>query len=106
MLSLRRVMVEELPPVQDLVVRVRYSHQPQPITIVPAVPQLTWTLADEWITVHLPGMDFHSVIAVELASHQEPSPTRIMTFSASVGCSSANAIASGTCSSGKRCVIS
>jgi hypothetical protein len=65
MLSLRRVMVEELPPVQDVVVRVRYSHQPQSITMVPAVPQLTRTLADGWITVHLPGVDIHSVLAVE-----------------------------------------
>jgi hypothetical protein len=66
MLSPHRVIVQDdLPPVQDVVVRVRYPRQPQSITAVPAAPQLTWTFTDGWITLHLPRVDIHSVLAVE-----------------------------------------
>jgi hypothetical protein len=65
MLSPHRVLVQDLPPVQDVVVRVRHPRPPRSITAVPAAPQLTWAFTDGWITVHLPRVDIHSVVAVE-----------------------------------------
>jgi hypothetical protein len=65
MLSPHRVIVQDVPPVQDVVVRVRYPRQPRSITTVPAAPQLTWAFTDGWITAHLPRVDIHSVLAVE-----------------------------------------
>jgi hypothetical protein len=64
-LSPHKVIVQNVPPVQDVVVHVRYPRQPQSITAVPVAPQLTWTFTDGWITLHLPRVDIHSVLAVE-----------------------------------------
>ena len=64
MLSPQRVIVDELPPVHDVVVRLRCAQRPQSVTIVPEEPEIDWSYADGRVTVRVPRVDIHSVVVV------------------------------------------
>ncbi len=63
-LSPARVVVEELPPIQDVVMRLRHAEQPTAVTIVPGGTQADWSYTDGLVTVRVPRVDIHTVIVV------------------------------------------
>lgn len=65
MLMPRRVVNEYLPPVRDVVVRVRCDAAPTAVTSIPADDGLEWTYADGLVTVRVPEVHIHSVILVQ-----------------------------------------
>ena len=64
-LSPRRVVVEELPPVEHVTVRVRREERPRRISVVPIDRPVEWTYEDGLVTARLPRVDVHSVMVIE-----------------------------------------
>jgi hypothetical protein len=64
-LSPNRVIVEELPPIQHVVVRLRRDHPPKSVTIVPSDVKIDWSYLDGLVTVSVPRVDIHRVLVVE-----------------------------------------
>jgi hypothetical protein len=64
-LSPNRVIVEELPPIQHVVVRLRRDRPPKSVTIVPSDVNIDWSYRDGWVTVNVPRVDIHRVLVVE-----------------------------------------
>jgi hypothetical protein len=64
-LSPKRVIVEELPPIEHVVVRLRRGGAPKSVTVVPADIHIDWTFRDGWLTVNVPRVDIHRVLVVE-----------------------------------------
>jgi alpha-L-fucosidase len=64
-LSAQRVIVEELPPVKDVVVRIRQERRPKAVSVVPADQKLDWTYEGGIVTVRLPQVEIHRVLVVE-----------------------------------------
>ncbi|MGH2558702.1 MAG: hypothetical protein ACRDJH_06530, partial [Thermomicrobiales bacterium] len=64
-LSPRRVIVEELPPVEQVTLRIRREQQPQAVSAAPTVRPVDWTYTDGLVTVRLPRVDIHSVVVIE-----------------------------------------
>ncbi len=64
-LSPSRVIVEELPPVEHVTVRVRRATAPHSVTCVPADPAVEWTYDGAEVTITVPRVDIHTVVAVE-----------------------------------------
>ncbi len=62
-LSPRRVMVEEVPPVCDVVVRVRTAEAPQTVAAVPDAP-LEWSFAGGITTIRVPQVEIHTAVVV------------------------------------------
>jgi len=65
MLSPHRVIVDELPPVPNVVARVRHKQRPASVTAVPADSPINWAYANGLVTLSLPRVDVHSVIVIE-----------------------------------------
>lgn len=65
MLSPRRVIVEELPPVREVEVRIRRDRPPQRVRAAPGGETIDWTHADGILTVRLPVVEIHTAIVVE-----------------------------------------
>lgn len=65
MLHQHRVIVEELPPVQDVVVRIRRDQAPQAVRLVPEGWEPAWAYANGVVTVSLPVVEVHTAIVVE-----------------------------------------
>jgi hypothetical protein len=63
-LSPRRVIVEELLPVDDVTVRVRLDAAPHSVVAVPADPAVTWQYADGVLEIRVPRVDIHTAIVV------------------------------------------
>jgi len=63
-LSPHRVIVDELPPVRDVVVRIRHQDRPRAVTAVPDDTPLDYSYDDGVVTVTLPRVDIHSAIVV------------------------------------------
>lgn len=63
-LSPRRVIVEELLPVNDVTLRVRMDAAPQSVVAVPADPAVTWEYADGVLKIRVPQVDIHTAIVV------------------------------------------
>ena len=63
----RRVIVDELPPVRDVTLRVRCEARPARVTLQPGGTALEWTREeDEGIaTVRVPSVDIHRVVVME-----------------------------------------
>jgi hypothetical protein len=59
------VIVEELPPIEHVVVRVRRDARPKSVTMVPSDVPIDWTYRDGWVTVNVPRVDIHRVLVVE-----------------------------------------
>ncbi|MBI5835165.1 MAG: hypothetical protein HZB16_22905 [Armatimonadetes bacterium] len=64
MLMPRRVIVEELAPVLNAVVTVRCP-EPRGLLAVPEDPMVRWQWADGLLTLRLPRVDVHTVVAIE-----------------------------------------
>ena len=64
-LSPNRVIVEELPPIQHVVVRLRRDRPPKSVTIVPSDVNINWSYRDGLVTVNVPRVDIHRVLVVE-----------------------------------------
>jgi hypothetical protein len=65
MLNARRVIVEELPPVRDVRLRIRTDRPPRRILAVPGETAFTWSGEDGAITVHLPLLEIHCALVIE-----------------------------------------
>jgi hypothetical protein len=64
-LSPNRVIVEELPPIEHVVVRLRHNAPPKSVTMVPSDANIDWFYRDGWVTVNVPRVDIHRVLVVE-----------------------------------------
>jgi len=64
-LSAHRVIVEELPPVENVVVRIRQSERPKSVSVVPADQKIDWSYDDEVVSVKVPRVEIHRVLVVE-----------------------------------------
>jgi hypothetical protein len=64
-LSPKRVIVEELPPIQHVVVRLRTDRRPKSVTIIPSDVHIDWSYRDGLVTVNVPRVDIHRVLVVE-----------------------------------------
>jgi len=64
-LSPNRVVVEELPPVTDVVLRIRCERAPGSVIIAPGGETSRWTYADGVAAVTVSRVEIHSAIVVE-----------------------------------------
>ena len=64
-LSANRVIVEELPPVENVVLKIRRDTRPQSVTLVPGGRQLAWGHANGLLSVKVPKVFIHTVVVVE-----------------------------------------
>jgi hypothetical protein len=64
-LSPTRVMAEELPPVEDVVVRVRHDQRPKSVSVVPANMTIDWTYANGMVTIQVPRVEIHRVLVID-----------------------------------------
>jgi hypothetical protein len=60
-----RVILEELPPIEHVVVRVRRDSKPHSVTTVPADARLDWSYRNGWVTANVPKVEVHRVVVVE-----------------------------------------
>jgi hypothetical protein len=63
-LSPRRVIVEELPPVNDVTVCVRLDAAPQSVTAVPADPEPMWEYADGVLKIRMTSVAVHTALVI------------------------------------------
>lgn len=64
-LSANRVTVENLPPIENIQVRVPRAAAPKSVTIVPPDAKMTWTYNKGLVTVKIPQLDIHRVVVIE-----------------------------------------
>jgi hypothetical protein len=64
-LSANRVIVDELPPILRVAVRLRRDGAPKSVTTVPSDAHLDWSYRKGWVTVNVPRVDIHRVLVVE-----------------------------------------
>jgi hypothetical protein len=65
MLSPTRVIVDELPPIRDLTLRVRRAAAPQAVTLAPTDCAISWEYADGLLQVTVPTVAVHNVVVIE-----------------------------------------
>jgi hypothetical protein len=64
-LSPTRVMAEQLPPVENVTVRVRQDQRPKSVSLVPANMEVEWEHADGVITIKVPRVEIHRVLMID-----------------------------------------
>jgi hypothetical protein len=64
-LSPSRSIVEELPPIENVVVRIARSQRPQSVSAVPNDLKIDWSYRDGWVKVNVPRVEIHRVVVVE-----------------------------------------
>jgi hypothetical protein len=64
-LSPNRVIVEELPPVEHVGLRVKLPERPHSVSVVPYDRPTDWTYQNGWLDVQLDRVDIHTVVAIE-----------------------------------------
>jgi hypothetical protein len=64
-LSPNRVTVEELPPIENVLVRMRRERAPKSVTVVPPDVKISWSYKNGLLTVKLPQVDIHRVLVIE-----------------------------------------
>lgn len=64
-LSANRVTVAELPPIENVVVRVRRERAPKSVTIVPSDVNIHSSYKNGLITIEIPRVEIHRVLVVE-----------------------------------------
>jgi hypothetical protein len=64
-LSPRRVVVEELPPVEHVTICMRRDERPRAVSVFPQDRPPEWDYVDGTVTVHLSRVDIHTVVVVE-----------------------------------------
>jgi hypothetical protein len=65
MLSSQRVVVAELPPVQNVALRIRRDRRPRSVSVAPDAAPAEWSFADGAVTVKVAEVPIHVVVAVE-----------------------------------------
>ncbi len=63
-LSPNRVIVEELPPVTDLLLRIRRHGAPTSVSMAPGQTAVNWEYSGGVLTVRPPGIAIHSAIVI------------------------------------------
>lgn len=63
-LSPNRVIVEELPPVTDIVLRIRRDAPPASVIVAPDGAPARWSYAEGMLTVEMPRVEIHSAVVV------------------------------------------
>jgi hypothetical protein len=64
-LSTHRVIIEELPPITDIVLRIPCVEPLTQVRVVPADTVITWEHTQAQLTVRVPRLDIHAVIVVQ-----------------------------------------
>src|SRR5208282_2388218 len=64
-LSPTRVIGENLPPIENVVVHVRRDHQPRAVRVVPSDMKINWSYGNGRVTVTVPRVDIHRVVVIE-----------------------------------------
>ena len=64
-LSANRNTVENLPPIQNVVVRVRRTSAPKSVAMVPSDIKINWAYKNGLVTVKVPMVDIHRVVVIE-----------------------------------------
>jgi len=59
------VLVEELPPIENVVVRIARAQRPQSVSVVPADLKIDWSYQDGLVKVNVPRVEIHRVVVVE-----------------------------------------
>ncbi len=67
MLSPTRVVVEELPPVTDVTLRLHSPVAPRSVTLVPDEVPLTWQHHGDTLEIHVPQVPIHNIVVIEPA---------------------------------------
>jgi hypothetical protein len=63
-LTPRLYVVEEVPPVSGLQVRLRLDRQPVAVTLEPGGRPLEWSYADGWLSATVPRLEIHDIVSV------------------------------------------
>ena len=64
-LSPNRVIVENLAPIENVMVHVRRDHQPKAVRVVPSDMKIDWSYGNGVVTVNVPRVDIHRVLVIE-----------------------------------------
>ena len=64
-LSPNRVIVENLPPIENVTVHVPRDRAPKAVRIVPADMKIKWAYADGRVNISVPRVDIHRVLVIE-----------------------------------------
>jgi len=64
-LSANRVMIDELPPVAHVPLRVRMERPPQSVSLAPAGAALDWEYERGWCSTIVPEIAVHEVVVIE-----------------------------------------
>jgi hypothetical protein len=64
-LSPKRVIVENLPPIENVVVQVRRGQRPKAVEVVPSDLKIAWTYGNGMVTVKVPRVEVHRVLVIE-----------------------------------------
>ena len=64
-LSPQRAIVEELPAVRNVVLRIRRNRRPKAVRLDPGHERLRWSFRDGVVTVTVPRVAIHNVVVVE-----------------------------------------
>jgi hypothetical protein len=65
MLSHHRVIVEELAPIENVIVRIRQDHPPKSIYSAPGSERVEWSFDRGVVTARVPRVEIHQVLVVE-----------------------------------------
>lgn len=63
-LTPQRLIVEELAPVENVVVRVRCAEQPKSVSVLPGDDEIQWSYREGMLTIEIPRIEIHSVITI------------------------------------------
>jgi hypothetical protein len=64
-LSANRNTVENLPPIDNVLVRVPRASTPKSVVIVPLDAKMTWAYKNGVVTIKVPQLDIHRVLVIE-----------------------------------------
>jgi hypothetical protein len=64
-LASNRVTVDNLPPIENVLVRVRREGVPKSVTMVPSDVKIRWAYNNGVLTVKVPQVDIHRVLVIE-----------------------------------------
>jgi alpha-L-fucosidase len=63
--SPNRVIVENLAPIENVMVHVRRDHQPKAVRVVPSDMKIDWSYGNGLVTINVPRVDIHRVLVIE-----------------------------------------
>ena len=75
-LTPRLHIVEDVPPVHDVRVRLRVEKRPAAATLEPGGRQLAWSYENGWLVASLPRVDIHDIVAVRVGKVDTVAPGR------------------------------